>query len=363
MCNELPNLEHIESGIRNYDEILQSNPSNYDAWHMHGYLLCKLKRYEEAIASYDKAIEAKHDYAASWYERGLAFTALGRFEAAVSSYDEFCKFKPDDYKAWLERGRILYRLCRYGQARLSFNRATQLQPDLPVVWYWYGVAVEATGYYEKALSSLDKALELAPNFPYILASRARVLRKLGQYEIALVNYDRAIQQNQVLKGTSNSSLYQKFESINHRSTLPLSLIYNPMRSLNISEFSYTAEKIDYRTEGRSWFLSLGDGKPDLYILGSTEHLDQEHLSLAEEILLQVEDLELSAIAYLEKFTNRIDAGTYGDSYVVSVSCGFIPDYIEVAIAFDTDGDGLWYVGFSSQELTAWRPVSFGRQTY
>ncbi len=359
MYDELPNPEHIESEIRHYDEFLQSNPSSHDAWHSRGHLLCKLKRYEQAIASYDKAIEVKPDYAVSWYERGLALTALGEFEAAVSSYDKSCKLNPNDYKSWLEQGRVLYRLGSYGAARLSFNRATQYQPDSAVAWYWYGVAVDSIGHGEKALSSLNKALELAPNCPYILAAQGKVLRKLGQYDAALASYNQALQQNKVLEEAKSSS-YQEFRAIHHGSNLCLSLLCNPMLNLNMEQFRYATEEISCRMERKCWFRS---GRPDLYLPGDTEHLDQDNLRLAEETLLQLEQLERTAINYLERFVDRRAAGTYGESDVVSVYCGFMPNCVELSINFDTDVYGLWFVVFSRQGTKGWQPVLFGRQTW
>ena len=178
----------------------------------------------------------------------------------------------------------------------------------------------------------NEALELAPNCPYILAAQSKVVRKLGQYNAALASYNQALQQNKALEEAKRSS-YQEFRAIHHGSSLSLSLLCNPMLNLDISQFRYVTEEISCRMERKCWLSSLGS--TDLYLPGDTEHLDQDNLRLAEEISLQLEELERTAINYLEQFVDR-RAGTYGESDVVSVHCGFIPNCVELSINFDTD---------------------------
>lgn len=70
MNDNLPDLERLEAGIKQYDQIVQSEPNNYQAWHIRGHILAQLQRYEDSIASYDKALTIKVDDVASWCERG-----------------------------------------------------------------------------------------------------------------------------------------------------------------------------------------------------------------------------------------------------------------------------------------------------
>jgi tetratricopeptide (TPR) repeat protein len=220
--------ERLEAGIQEYEQILQSEPDNWKAWHIRGHLLARLERFEEAIASYDKALAIKADDDASWYERGDVLSYLRRYEAAIASYDrafelghndaetwymrgqaccairdlesaldsyeKACTLQPENGAIWYAKGYTFLQLNRYGQARISFNRATQCAPDSAYAWYFYGETLEKTGNLQAALDSFNQALELEEN-SFFLIDRGRILRQLGDYVAALASYDRALELN------------------------------------------------------------------------------------------------------------------------------------------------------------------------
>jgi tetratricopeptide (TPR) repeat protein len=243
---------------------------------------------------------------------------------------------------------------------LNFNKATQLRPDSAVCWYWYGIAIAATGYPKEALFALDKALEIQPVSPYTLVAKGNVLRQLGQREAATDSYNAALEQNCLLEKTTRRSLYQEYQPLHHRSNLSLNLLFNPMHKLNVLDFKLTAKEIDYRTEGKAWFYSLG---PDLYIFSDLESLDSKHLDAAEDVLAQLEELETESIAYLEKFLDRTHIGAYGDCSLVAVLCNFVAARLELQMNFEYDPHGLWFVEFHRQTSGAWSPLSFGRSSW
>ena len=70
-------VEH-EQIIRDYDRVIQLNPSFVFAYFNRANLRCAQRDFRAAIVDYDEAIRRDPDFAAAYFNRGLAKLSLGQ---------------------------------------------------------------------------------------------------------------------------------------------------------------------------------------------------------------------------------------------------------------------------------------------
>ena len=70
-------MEH-EQIIRDYDRVIQLNPSFVFAYFNRANLRCAQRDFRAAIVDYDEAIRRDPDFAAAYFNRGLAKLSLGQ---------------------------------------------------------------------------------------------------------------------------------------------------------------------------------------------------------------------------------------------------------------------------------------------
>ena len=191
----LENLNRYEESLAAYDKARAINPDYALAWQGRGVSLHKLNRDAEAIAAYDKAIELNPDAAAAWNNRGVSLEKLNRYEEAIASYDKALELNPDDAEVWDDRGFSLAQLNRYEESLASYDKAIVINPNHVQAWPHRGDALRNLNRYEEAIASYDKALELNPDYALAWHNRGFSLRNLNRYEEAIASYDKALEIN------------------------------------------------------------------------------------------------------------------------------------------------------------------------
>ena len=211
---------------RCYGEVLQRQPTHFDALHLLGVIarqtrrtergvelikraiglnsnvaeahsnlgnaLMDLKRPAEALASHDKAIALKPDYALAHNNRGAALMDLKRPAEALASYDKAIALKPDYAAAHNNRGNALRDLKRPAEALASYDRAIALKPDYAAAHNNRGNALRDLKRPAEALASYDRAIVRKPDDASAHNNRGNALRDLKRPAEALASYDRAI---------------------------------------------------------------------------------------------------------------------------------------------------------------------------
>jgi protein O-GlcNAc transferase len=214
---------------RIYGEILQHQPSHFDALHLLGVIAYQTRRTEraveliskaislnanvadahsnlgnalrdlnrpgEALMSCDRAIALKPDYTEAHSNRGLALQDLKRPADALLSYDRAIALNPGYAKAHSNRGNALKELNRSEEAVASYDRAIALNPDYAEAHYNRGVALWDLKRLEEAVASYDLAIALQPELAEAHCNRGNALPELERLEEAVASYDRAIALN------------------------------------------------------------------------------------------------------------------------------------------------------------------------
>jgi predicted O-linked N-acetylglucosamine transferase (SPINDLY family) len=112
-------------------DAIAMNPRQPDAYYNRGCALQKLRREDEARLCFERATALKPDYAEAHFNCGASLLNLGRYADAVTRFDAALRLTPQDAEGWFNRGVALQNLGRIAEARASYDRAVSLQPQLP----------------------------------------------------------------------------------------------------------------------------------------------------------------------------------------------------------------------------------------
>jgi predicted O-linked N-acetylglucosamine transferase (SPINDLY family) len=183
---------NLDQAVLYYQQSLDINPNQANAYNNQGIALYYLKRLDEALASYDRALALNPDHAEAYNNQGLALRDLKRPEQAISSFNRAIALKPEYAEAYNNLGLALDELSRSDQALISYDRAIALNPD-----YISGLNIRGIAFYEKrkldeALASFNRAIDHNPNYAEAYNNRGLTLHELNRLGDALISYDRAI---------------------------------------------------------------------------------------------------------------------------------------------------------------------------
>src|SRR5439155_24077380 len=90
----LLNLGQTEEALGCFDEAVELDPGNAEAFVKRGMALEKLHRLEEALACYDRAIAADGSMTLAYLYKGAVCNRLQRFREALECYEKALKMEP-----------------------------------------------------------------------------------------------------------------------------------------------------------------------------------------------------------------------------------------------------------------------------
>ncbi len=112
-----------------YKEILQSQPSHFDALQLLATIAAQQGDSTLAVDLFDRALKVKPGFAAAWSNRGNALLELKRPDEALASYDRALRIQPEYALALHGRANALRELHRYDEALESYARALKAKPN------------------------------------------------------------------------------------------------------------------------------------------------------------------------------------------------------------------------------------------
>lgn len=119
----------FELAHKQFQQVLQHDPRNFDALHMLGVIALQTRNWESALDYFDKAIAINPRFADAHSNRSAALHEIGRFEESLASADHAIALEPHHAGAHCNRGVALRSLKRMDEALMSCERAIQLDPE------------------------------------------------------------------------------------------------------------------------------------------------------------------------------------------------------------------------------------------
>jgi tetratricopeptide (TPR) repeat protein len=124
----LASLGHLDEAIAYYDQVLQLEPKNTDAWNNKGVCLKKQGKNAEALRCYEKAIESDRHNASAWNNKGNLLFSLGNYAEAIVQFNKSIEIEPSNESAWLSRAMAEDRLGLRVEAVQSYQKFIDLKP-------------------------------------------------------------------------------------------------------------------------------------------------------------------------------------------------------------------------------------------
>jgi len=74
----------FEMIMRDYDKVLDLDPTFSCAWFNRANMLCVQKDFQVALSNYTKAIDIDNDFAEAYFNRGLTYLYLGEINKGIA---------------------------------------------------------------------------------------------------------------------------------------------------------------------------------------------------------------------------------------------------------------------------------------
>ena len=163
-----------------FNEAIELNPNNSEAWRGRGTAYLGLKQHEQAILDLNKSIELNLQFSATYYNRGIAYKELKQYERAILDFNKAIELNSQYINAYYNRGWVYGELKQYKRAISDYTKAIELNPNNADAynnrgWYYYCLK-----QYKRAVKDFDKVLELNPNYTRAKNNRELCLKAMGK---------------------------------------------------------------------------------------------------------------------------------------------------------------------------------------
>lgn len=178
-----------------YQQILQIDPNNADAFHLLGLIAGQTGKNEMAIRLIGKAISLNSREPGFHFNLGKVFKARHDLGNAVQCYRHALALKPDYIDAKVNLGNALAEQGKFEEATACFRQVLAIMTGDAELHYNLGMAFAEQDKLEEAATCFRQALKIKPNFPDAINSLGSIYLVQGNAEEAMIWYRRAMTHN------------------------------------------------------------------------------------------------------------------------------------------------------------------------
>ena len=189
------NKAQYDRSIQDYNQVLQTDPSNSIAFYSRGLMYVYKGDYDHALPDFNEAIRLNPNFAEAFSNRGDAYTAKGNFDLAFQDYDRAIQINPNLAMAFYGRGNAYNQKADYDRAIKDLDEALRLSPGYALALVARGFAYDRKDDYDRAMQDYNEALRLNPNDSRALVGRGSLYEKKGEYQAAITDLDEALRLN------------------------------------------------------------------------------------------------------------------------------------------------------------------------
>ena len=171
------------------------------------------KDYKGAIANYNQALQINPNNPDAYFRRGAAYNELKDYPTAFKDFEQVIRLTPKNAIAYAYRGYIRAQLKDYQGALADGEKAISLNDDPKSRTSALGYAVLATAHlglndYQRAIADLDQVIQRFPNQPDAYSVRGLLRVELKNYKLAIADLQKAadLYQRQGKKAESETAL-------------------------------------------------------------------------------------------------------------------------------------------------------------
>ena len=147
--------EHYDEAIKKYDEAVERNPQNPEAYFNRGNAWFLKGEYDKAIADFTEAIALNPQDVAAYHDRGSAWAQKGEYEEAIADYNKAIELEPQNPQIYTNRGTVWFKKSLRAPWITEGGKAMEVHKieDLK------GIEVKEIEAYKKAIENHNKAIE------------------------------------------------------------------------------------------------------------------------------------------------------------------------------------------------------------
>ena len=112
-----------------YEERIENDPKDWEAWYRKGKALSRLSVKEGAIECFDRAISINPDNCKAWYNKALMYEETIFLDKLIECCNEATGINPEYDEAWELKGETLALHGRYGEAIECFTEVIRIDPN------------------------------------------------------------------------------------------------------------------------------------------------------------------------------------------------------------------------------------------
>jgi tetratricopeptide (TPR) repeat protein len=154
------------------------------------------KNYAESLTLYQQALDLDNKNIDAWHNRGVSLFESGQIKEAMQHYLQALQLQPLNVECFTNIGSLLQRQEKLKQATTFYRYALQLKPDYVEAMNNLGTLLEKQNKLEEALQWYQKAIETRPNYPHGWLNLGAILEKKHQTDQAKICYEKAIEVKQ-----------------------------------------------------------------------------------------------------------------------------------------------------------------------
>jgi len=152
-------LKYVDS-THNYNDILDINSNNSEAWFDVGLARYQLKMYNESIHAYNRSLNLNPNNAEAWFGIGLARYQLKRYNESIDAYNRSLNLNPNNAEVWYFRGLARYEQEDYNSSIYDFNKSLNITSEYAETWYFRGMAYYWQEDDNRSIYDFDKSLNI-----------------------------------------------------------------------------------------------------------------------------------------------------------------------------------------------------------
>jgi len=179
-----------------YQQVLQDQPQNANAYHLLGIIAYQVGRHNVAIDLINQAIGIDNRQPVFFGNLGNILQGQKRQEEAIQAYQHAIELNPENEEIQNDLGNALTELGHFQQAAHAYHKVVKITPNNPNAYYNLGNTFRELGQLQQAIEAYGKALALNPNDAEIYNNLGTALQASGQLQQAARTYHQAIEKLQ-----------------------------------------------------------------------------------------------------------------------------------------------------------------------
>ncbi len=193
--NNYLGTKEYKKAIESYENAIEKNSENSNAYYNLGIIYSNIKEYEKEIDSYAKAIEINSEYLSAYYNLGNAYSNNKEYQKAIDTYKEGIKINPNASDMYYYMGSTYYKNEEYEKSIVAFKEGIRINPNDSDIHYGLGDSYNSNKEYEKAISAYKEGIKINPNDSDMYYGLGNTYTSSGEYEKAKLSYIKAIEIN------------------------------------------------------------------------------------------------------------------------------------------------------------------------